>query len=113
MFILSSYTNILKTYAFGHIHDVSWGSKSGKKAPEISAARPKTPTKDEETFVEVTERSQDEIDDAFEVIVRRALEPYVREVEPIDDSRDDGVLKLRTTLVASICFPTFWCLSSS
>lgn len=106
MFISSSYINILKTYAFSNIHDVSWGHKSGKK-PAAAQIEVATKTNSEtEAPIEQVDRIQGDIDIAFEQTVRRALSPYDREVAE-DDDPQEKFMRFRTTLVAVYIFSNF------
>ncbi|OHW99241.1 chitin synthase 1 [Colletotrichum incanum] len=109
LFISSSYTNILKIYAFSNIHDSSWGVKSGKKDfGPITPVPPVPAKKGNDVFVDDVEKPQEDIDTAFENVVKRALEPHKASREPVVDDREETFLKFRTALVASYLFSNFF-----
>ena len=108
MFISSSYTNILKTYAFSNIHDSSWGLKSGKKELIQPPPPPPNPNSNAEEIID--DIQQDDIDAIFAATVKRALMPHTEEREaPVPDKEDRNgtFLRLRTTLIAVYLFSNF------
>ncbi|RYO83170.1 hypothetical protein DL766_001491 [Monosporascus sp. MC13-8B] len=113
LFISSTYTNILKTYAFSNINDVSWGNKSGKKVVHKTPPPPPLPSivlpepKEQPAAGDrEQERLQEDIDHLFEMTVKRALYPPVKEEPPVSD-REDTFERFRTSLVAGYLFSNF------
>ncbi|KAH8885871.1 glycosyltransferase family 2 protein [Thozetella sp. PMI_491] len=106
LLISSSYTNILKTYAFSNMHIASWGIKSGKKeiAPPIQVP---PVAKIDGGFFEEINRPQEDIDSMFELTVRRALAPQEEQPEENGYDREGAFLKLRTTLIGVYLFSNF------
>ncbi|KAK4160265.1 chitin synthase 1 [Cladorrhinum sp. PSN259] len=117
LFVSTSYVNILKVYAFSNIHDATWGQKTGKTGEDMEEMIPLQPTTtttttttrkpDGEVTVEEIDRPQEDIDQAFEQLVRRALTPYKAEHTPEEDTREDTFLRFRTYLVAVYIFSNF------
>ncbi|KAK8023929.1 chitin synthase G [Apiospora rasikravindrae] len=118
LFISSSYTNILRAYAFSNIQDASWGEKAGKKtvtAVLVPGANTSPAVVKQAADGEVYNRTQEEIDAIFEVTVKRALEPYKvpssQEAPNGGDTerdREDAFLKVRTILIAVYLFSNFF-----
>lgn len=101
LLLASSYINILMVYAFSNWHDVSWGTKGSDKAEALPSAQ--TTKSDGKTVViEEIDRPQEDIDSQFEATVKRALRPYVPEVEDEKKSLEDSYKSFRTKLL--ICW---------
>ncbi|KAK8102966.1 hypothetical protein PG984_016112 [Apiospora sp. TS-2023a] len=122
LFISSSYTNILKAYAFSNIQDASWGLKAGKKPVDVVLV-PESSNQASQPGVEDaagsdTSNPQEDIDIIFEATVKRALEPPARnEAAPnngdsngddVEIDREGAFLKVRTILIASYLFSNFF-----
>ncbi|KAK4183868.1 chitin synthase 1 [Podospora australis] len=113
LFVSTSYVNILKVYAFSNIHDATWGRKSGKTGGVNDIPVPMQPSgtatkhPSGEVTVEEIDRPQADIDDLFEALVRRALQPYKEEEVKEVDTREDTFLRFRTSLVAVYIFSNF------
>jgi len=103
MLIMSSYVNILNVYAYCNWHDVSWGTKGSDKADVLPSA---TTTKGDgkSVVIEEVDKPQEDIDMQFEVVVKRALVPYVAPVEHEEKSLEDSYKSFRTRLVATWMF---------
>jgi len=101
LLLASSYINILMVYAFSNWHDVSWGTKGSDKADALPSA---TTSKDEGkgAVVEEIDRPQEDIDMQFEATVKRALKPFVPEVEEESRTLEDSYKSFRTKLL--ICW---------
>jgi chitin synthase len=103
LLLMSSYINILMVYAFSNWHDVSWGTKGSDKAESLPSA--KTTKGDGKTAViEEIDRPQEDIDSQFEATVKRALKPFVPEVEDESKSLEDSYKSFRTKLLISWIF---------
>ncbi|TVY49544.1 Chitin synthase G [Lachnellula occidentalis] len=101
LLLASSYINILMVYAFSNWHDVSWGTKGSDKAEALPSAQ--TTKSDGKTVViEEIDRPQEDIDSQFEATVKRALRPYVPEVEDDKPTLEDSYKSFRTKLL--ICW---------
>jgi len=103
LLLMSSYINILMVYAFSNWHDVSWGTKGSDKADALPSAL----TKKEDgkgAIIEEIDRPQEDIDSQFEATVKRALKPYVAEVEVEKKTLDDSYKSFRTKLLISWIF---------
>ncbi|KAE8442277.1 hypothetical protein EG329_003537 [Mollisiaceae sp. DMI_Dod_QoI] len=101
LLLMSSYINILMVYAFSNWHDVSWGTKGSDKADALPSAT----TKKEDgkgAVIEEIDRPQEDIDSQFEATVKRALKPYVPEVEVEKKTLEDSYKSFRTKLL--ICW---------
>jgi len=101
LLLASSYINILMVYAFSNWHDVSWGTKGSDKADALPSAT----TKKEDgkgAVVEEIDRPQEDIDSQFEATVKRALKPFVPEVEVETRTLEDSYKSFRTKLL--ICW---------
>lgn len=129
LFISTSYTNILKAYAFSNIQDASWGLKAGKKPIDVVVVpEPNNHTSEpdkEEAARSDTSNAQEDIDIIFEATVKRALKPHKAPSggeEVVHDNRNDNgnsddvvevdregaFLKVRTVLIASYLFSNFF-----
>jgi len=103
LLLMSSYINILMVYAFSNWHDVSWGTKGSDKAEALPSA--KTTKGDGKTAViEEIDRPQEDIDSQFEATVKRALKPFVPEVEDESKTLEDSYKSFRTKLLISWIF---------
>ncbi|RKF57110.1 Chitin synthase G [Golovinomyces cichoracearum] len=103
LLLMSSYINILMVYAFSNWHDVSWGTKGSDKADALPSAT----TKKEDgkgAVIEEIDRPQEDIDSQFEATVKRALKPFVQEVEIEKKTLDDSYKSFRTKLLISWIF---------
>jgi chitin synthase len=101
LLLMSSYINILMVYAFSNWHDVSWGTKGSDKADALPSAT----TKKEDgkgAVIEEIDRPQEDIDSQFESTVKRALKPFVPEVEIESKTLEDSYKSFRTKLL--ICW---------
>lgn len=102
--LMSSYINVLMVYAFNNWHDVSWGTKGSDVAEHLPSA---TIIKGEEALVEEVEQEQEDIDEKFEKVVKRALTPSkVHEEHQRGKDTEDSYKSFRTGLVYS------WLLSN-
>ncbi|CAE6439438.1 unnamed protein product [Rhizoctonia solani] len=106
MLLAPSFTNVLNTYAFCNLHDVSWGTKGSDKAdvlPSVSSTKKEGAA----AVVEDTEKIQEDIDAAFEETVKRAVTKI--EVKEVIEkpTADDSNKTFRTRLVAC------WMLSNA
>ncbi|KAG9092512.1 Chitin synthase, class 2, partial [Ceratobasidium sp. 392] len=72
MLLAPSFTNVLNTYAFCNLHDVSWGTKGSDKADVLPSVA-STKKEGSAAVVEDTEKVQEDIDAAFEETVKRAV----------------------------------------
>jgi chitin synthase len=103
MLIMPSYTNIINVYAFSNWHDVSWGTKGADKADVLPSA-PVIKDENKAAVVEEPDRTQEEIDKAFETTVQRALAPY-KELEVKEKrTREDDFKSFRTKLLSTWIF---------
>ncbi|TGZ76561.1 hypothetical protein EX30DRAFT_324544 [Ascodesmis nigricans] len=102
LLMASSYTNVLNVYAFCNWHDVSWGTKGSDKADVLPSA--KTKSEGEVKVIEEADRPQADIDSAFEVTVKRALQPFVPVVEAEEKNLEDSYKSFRTRLLAGWIF---------
>jgi len=103
LLLMSSYINILMVYAFSNWHDVSWGTKGSDKADALPSAT----TKKEDgkgAVIEEIDRPQEDIDSQFEATVKRALKPYIPEVEVEKKTLEDSYKSFRTKLLISWIF---------
>ncbi|KAG8689825.1 Chitin synthase, class 2 [Ceratobasidium sp. 423] len=106
MLLAPSFTNVLNTYAFCNLHDVSWGTKGSDKAdvlPSVSSTKKEGAT----AVVEDTEKMQEDVDAAFEETVKRAVAKLEVKEEIERPTMDDSNKTFRTRLVAC------WMLSNA
>ena len=103
MLLAPSYTNVLNVYAFCNWHDVSWGTKGSDKVEVMASATTKADN-DGVKVIEEVDKPQADIDQAFEVTVKRALAPWVAEVEDESKSLDDSYKSFRTRLITGWIF---------
>jgi chitin synthase len=101
LLLMSSYINILMVYAFSNWHDVSWGTKGSDKAEALPSAQT-TKVDGKSAVIEEIERPQEDIDSQFEATVKRALRPFVPEVEDEKKTLEDSYKSFRTKLL--ICW---------
>lgn len=102
--LMSTYINVLMVYAFNNWHDVSWGTKGSDVAESLPSA---VIIKEGETLVEEVEQEQEDIDEKFEKVVKRALTPSKPESDgPRSKDTEDSYKSFRTGLVYS------WLLSN-
>lgn len=101
LLLMSSYINILMVYAFSNWHDVSWGTKGSDKADALPSAQT-TKVDGKAAVIEEIDRPQEDIDSQFEATVKRALRPFVPEVEDEKKSLEDSYKSFRTKLL--ICW---------
>ncbi|ELU41619.1 chitin synthase G [Rhizoctonia solani AG-1 IA] len=98
MLLAPSFTNVLNTYAFCNLHDVSWGTKGSDKAdvlPSVSSTKKEGAT----AVVEDTEKIQEDIDAAFEETVKRAVTKIDTKEVIEKPTMDDSNKTFRTRLV--------------
>lgn len=103
MLIMSSYVNILNVYAYCNWHDVSWGTKGSDKVDVLPSAKTEK-GEDKSIIVEEIDKPQEDIDSQFEVVVKRALKPFVPPIELEEKSLEDSYKSFRTRLVATWMF---------
>jgi len=101
LLLMSSYINILMVYAFSNWHDVSWGTKGSDKADALPSAQT-TKVDGKAAVIEEIDRPQEDIDSQFEATVKRALKPFIPEVEDETKSLEDSYKSFRTKLL--ICW---------
>lgn len=89
MLLAPSFTNVLNVYAFCNLHDVSWGTKGSDKAealPAVSSSKEKG--EGGVGVVEDVQRNQEELDESFQIVVRRAVAPFKEDTTPEKPSMD-------------------------
>ena len=101
---MSSYVNILNVYAFCNWHDVSWGTKGSDKADVLPSAQTTKTSDGKAAMIEEVDKPQADIDQQFEVTVRRALTPYVEPVIVEKKSLEDSYKSFRTRLITAWIF---------
>ena len=106
LLIMSSYVNILNVYAFSNWHDVSWGTKGSDKADALPVAKT-TKADGKMAVIEEPDKPQVDIDQQFQVTVKRALEKYNPPVTNQKKTLEDSYKSFRTRLV------TAWIFSNS
>ena len=104
LLIQSSYINILNVYAFSNWHDVSWGTKGSDKADALPSANTTKEKDGKATVIEEPDKPQADIDQQFEVTVKRALTPYVEPKVVETKSLEDSYKSFRTKLVTAWIF---------
>lgn len=103
LLLQSSYTNILMVYSFSNWHDVSWGTKGSDKAEALPSAIT-TKVEGKAAVIEEIDRPQEDIDSQFEATVKRALKPFVAEIEDESKNLEDSYKSFRTKLLISWIF---------
>jgi chitin synthase len=103
LLLSSSYINILMVYAFSNWHDVSWGTKGSDKADALPSVQT-TKSDGKTAVIEEIDRPQEDIDSQFEATVKRALKPFVPEVEDEKKTLEDSYKSFRTKLLISWIF---------
>ncbi|KAA8574424.1 hypothetical protein EYC84_005893 [Monilinia fructicola] len=103
LLLMSSYINILMVYAFSNWHDVSWGTKGSDKAEALPSAKT-TKVDGKAAVIEEIDRPQEDIDSQFEATVKRALKPFVPEIEDESKTLEDSYKSFRTKLLISWVF---------
>lgn len=106
MLLAPSFTNVLNTYAFCNLHDVSWGTKGSDKADVLPSVA-STKKEGSAAVVEDTEKIQEDIDSAFEDTVKRAVAKIETKEAVEKPTMDDSNKTFRTRLVAA------WMLSNA
>ncbi|KAF1849071.1 glycosyltransferase family 2 protein [Cucurbitaria berberidis CBS 394.84] len=102
--LMSTYINVLMVYAFNNWHDVSWGTKGSDVAESLPSANV---VKGEAAVVEEEIVEQEDIDEKFEKVVKRALTPSKSgDGKPAVKDTEDSYKSFRTGLVYS------WLLSN-
>lgn len=99
LLLAPSFTNVLNTYAFCNLHDVSWGTKGSDKAealPSVSSSK----GKGDAPVVEDTTKVQEDVDAAFKETVTRAVTKVDVKEEIEKPTMDDQNKTFRTRLVA-------------
>lgn len=104
LLLMSSYINILMVYAFSNWHDVSWGTKGSDKAEALPSAKTTKTDGKGAAVIEEIDRPQEDIDSQFEATVKRALRPFIPEVEDESKSLEDSYKSFRTKLLISWIF---------
>jgi chitin synthase len=87
----------------GNWHDVSWGTKGSDKAEVMPSAKTKQES-DGVKVIDEPDKPQADIDSAFEVTVKRALQPFVAEEEHEGKTLDDSYKSFRTKLITGWIF---------
>ncbi|KAF2029178.1 chitin synthase [Setomelanomma holmii] len=100
MVLMSTYINVLMVYAFNNWHDVSWGTKGSDVAESLPSA---VMVKGEVAVVEEIAPEQEDIDERFEKVVKRALAPSKSSEgdKPKRKETEDSYKSFRTGLVYS------------
>ncbi|KAI9670513.1 MAG: Chitin synthase, class 2 [Caeruleum heppii] len=106
LLIMSSYVNILNVYAFSNWHDVSWGTKGADKADALPSAQTTKAADGKAKVIEEPDKPQIDIDNQFEITVKRALAEYVAPKEDEKKTLEDSYKSFRTRLV------TLWIFSN-
>lgn len=104
MLLMSSYQNILNVYAFSNWHDVSWGTKGSDKADVLPSANTQMSGDGKAAVIEEPDKPQADIDQQFEVTVRRALTAHVENSTVEKKSLEDSYKSFRTRLVTAWIF---------
>ena len=104
LLIQSSYINILNVYAFSNWHDVSWGTKGSDKADALPSANTTKASDGKVAVIEEPDKPQADIDQQFEVTVKRALAPYVEPKVVESKTLEDSYKSFRTKLVTAWIF---------
>ncbi|KAI9881468.1 MAG: Chitin synthase, class 2 [Pleopsidium flavum] len=104
LLVMSSYVNILNVYAFSNWHDVSWGTKGSDKADALPSAQTTKAGDGKAAVIEEPDKPQADIDEQFEVTVRRALTPYVEPKVDEKKTLEDSYKSFRTRLVTAWIF---------
>ncbi|KAG8980226.1 Chitin synthase, class 2 [Tulasnella sp. JGI-2019a] len=107
LLVAPSFTNILNTYAFCNLHDVSWGTKGSDKAEALPSVSSKKTGGEGPAVVEDVEKPQEDIDAAFKETVTRAVAPMAVTESKEKPTMDDENKTFRTRLVA------VWMLSNA
>ncbi|KAI9845200.1 MAG: Chitin synthase, class 2 [Thelocarpon superellum] len=104
LLVMSSYVNILNVYAFSNWHDVSWGTKGADKADALPSANTTKAGDGKVAVIEEPDMPQVDIDNQFEITVKRALTPFVAENQVEKKTLEDSYKSFRTKLVISWIF---------
>ena len=104
LLIMSSYVNILNVYAFSNWHDVSWGTKGSDKAEALPSAKTTKEPDGKAAVIEEPDKPQADIDQQFEVTVKRALAEYKPPVVVEKKTLEDSYKSFRTRLVTAWIF---------
>lgn len=104
LLIMSSFINILMVYAFSNWHDVSWGTKGSDKAEALPSAKTTKEGDGKAAVIEEPDKPQADIDQQFEVTVKRALAEYKPPVEVEKKTLEDSYRSFRTRLVTAWIF---------
>ena len=104
LLVMSSYVNILNVYAFSNWHDVSWGTKGSDKADALPSAQTTKSGDGKAAIIEEPDMPQIDVDNQFEITVKRALKPYVPEKDDQKKSLEDSYKSFRTQLVSAWIF---------
>ncbi|KAF2145216.1 glycosyltransferase family 2 protein [Aplosporella prunicola CBS 121167] len=104
LLLMPSFINILNVYAFSNWHDVSWGTKGSDKAEVLPSAKTEKADDGKHTVIEEPDLPQADIDSQFEQTVKRALAPFVPEVEDTSKTLDDSYKSFRTHLTTAWIF---------
>jgi len=104
LLLMSSYVNILMVYSFSNWHDVSWGTKGADKADALPSAQTTKAADGKAAVIEEPDRPQEDIDSQFEATVKRALKPFVPQVEDEKRTMEDSYKSFRTKLLITWIF---------
>ncbi|KAG7528792.1 hypothetical protein FFLO_05933 [Filobasidium floriforme] len=97
--VAPSFVNVLNVYAFCNLHDVSWGTKGSDKMEALPSLKVEKEAGGE-VVVKDIQRDQDELDDAFKLVVSRCVQPLPKDKSREKPSVDDQNKTFRTrTLV--------------
>jgi chitin synthase len=100
MLLAPSFTNVLNVYAFCNLHDVSWGTKGSDKADTLPSVNTKE-KKDGAQVVEDVTKTPEELENAFQETVTRAITKVEKKDEVEKPTLDDSNKTFRTRLVAA------------
>ncbi|KAK7214481.1 hypothetical protein V2G26_002484 [Clonostachys chloroleuca] len=100
LILMSTYINILMTFAFNNWHDVSWGTKGSDTVEALPSAHVVTDGANGPAVEEI-EKEQVDIDTEFQNTVKRALSPFKEEEEIEKIDVDDSYKSFRTGLVVT------------
>ena len=104
MLLAPSFINVLNVYAFCNTHDVSWGTKGSDKADALPSLKSKTTLGADAPTVEDKTHTQEDLDEAFQETVTRALTKDEVGPKPEVPTMDDENRTFRTRLVAAWMF---------
>ncbi|KAH7105361.1 putativechitin synthase [Auriculariales sp. MPI-PUGE-AT-0066] len=104
LLIAPSFTNILNTYAFCNLHDVSWGTKGSDKADVLPAVKSKKPDAAGDAVVEDVQLKQEDVDATFEETVKRTVKKIEKKEVVEKPTMDDQNKTFRTRFLTAWVF---------